>query len=123
MVTVVMIGVVTVVMIGVVIMAVIGVVVMVPMAVSVIILGDALLKPGPFREEQSLLHGEVSLQRGNLTLDFGHGVLNSFGGDDAQWIERRNQVVVGLPELTIIAGVARGPIELLRIDLNAQGFC
>ena len=88
--------------------------------VSVVVAGDAGLQARPLRQEQPLFHGQVPFENSNLLLDIGHGIFHTFRGDDAQRVHGRDQVVVGLTKLTIIACVAHRPVKLLGVDLYPQ---
>ena len=104
-------------------MIVVAVVRVVVMAAVAMIVGDeAGGQRGAFRNEQPLFHGEVVLEVPNLLVDFHDGVLYTLRRQDAERIHRRDQVVVGLAELTIVSSVAGRPIELLGVDLDAQGI-
>ena len=110
-----------------VIMAVMAVVVMamvrvIMVSVTVVVGSHARLKPAALSQKQPFFHREVPLELADLLLDVGHGVLHPFRGNDAQWIQWRDQVVVGLTKFTVVARVARSPIELLGVELYPQRF-
>ena len=88
--------------------------------VSVVVAGDAGFQARALRQEQPLFHGQVPFENSNLLLDIGHGIFHTFRGDDAQRVHGRDQVVVGLTKLTIIACVAHRPVKLLGVDLYPQ---
>ena len=101
---------------------VLGVVVVAVVTMSVVVLGNAGLQTGALSEQQSLFHGQVLLQIADLLLDLHDGVLHPFRRDDAERIHRRDQVVVGLSELAIVADVTCRPVKLLGVDFDAQGL-
>ena len=91
-------------------------------AVTVVVVCEAGLELGALGQQQALLHGEVLLEITNLLFNLHHGVFHPFRRDDAQRIHRRDQIVIGLAKLAVVAHVARRPVKLLGVDLNAQRF-
>ena len=94
---------------------------MVPVVrMAMVIRGEAGLEAHALRKQQALFHRQVLLEIPNLLLNLHHGVLHPFRRDDAQRVHRRDQIVVGLAEFTVVSNIAGCPVELLRIHLDPQ---
>ena len=89
---------------------------------TVVVRGEARHQALALGHQQAFLHGQVVLEVTNLFLDVHDGVLHPFRSQDAQWVHRRDQVVVGLAKLPVRTGVAGRPVKLLGVHLDAQSI-